>query len=69
MVRRDLPDIYARARGREGSCVYIGAPEGSCVYIRQIPPDHVITFTYLIVGHMKLGYRLLEAISSDVHIR
>ena len=32
---RDLPDIYARARGRT-------APEGECVYIRQIPSQAVL---------------------------
>ena len=34
MGRRDLPDMYARARGR-------AAPEGECRHIRQIPTAHV----------------------------
>ena len=42
MVGRDLPNIYALALG----CC---APSGSCVYIRQISPDHVITFTYIAI--------------------
>ena len=39
MRSRDLPDMYARARGR-------AAPEGSCVHIRQITPAHVTYITY-----------------------
>ena len=31
---RDLPDMYAQARG-------YAAPEGGCVHIRQIPTTHV----------------------------
>ena len=34
MGRRDLPDMYARARRR-------AAPEGECGHIRQIPTAHV----------------------------
>ena len=51
MVRRDLPDIYARARGR-------AAPKGECVYIRQIPTDHVISII-LHFRHSKICPNLL----------
>ena len=34
MGRGDLPDMYARARGR-------AAPEGECGHIRQITTAHV----------------------------
>jgi len=36
MGTSDLPEIYARARGR-------AAPECKCVYFRQIKSAHVIT--------------------------
>ena len=34
MGKSDLPDMYARARGR-------AAPEGECGHIRQITTAHV----------------------------
>ena len=41
MGRSDLPDMYARARGR-------AAPEGECRHIRQITTAHVtyVMYTY-----------------------
>jgi len=27
-------------------------PRASCIYIRQIPPDHVITFTYMYIYYI-----------------
>ena len=52
MVRRDLPDIHARARGRT-------VPEGECVYIRQIPTDHVINII-LHFRHSKICPNLMR---------
>ena len=52
MVRRDLPDIYARALGRT-------APEGECVYIRQILTDHVISII-LHFRHSKICPNLMQ---------
>ena len=46
MVRRDLPDIYTRARGK-------------CVYIRQIPTDHVISII-LHFRHSKICPNLMQ---------
>ena len=63
MGRGDLPDMYARARGR-------AAPECECGHIRQITTAHV-TYTsghYLVMGDISILYRYRSNSSSIENI-